>query len=187
MRLRRCYSAAFTVIPPTTNAGGITQAGAAPWRNNFSPLVTTFRHCLLVGKKHIGAAGVLFRRLHGNSADRKRRRNNASACSTQAKQLFTTFYYFSSLPAFWQKTRWRYCGVPPAPSGYFQPLALLRLRFRSADYPDDGGVTSQPRHHSLRRQAGIGENWLKVVKSCFANVLQALALFRRRFRSAELP
>jgi hypothetical protein len=160
LRLLRCYSAAFTVIPPTRNAGGITQARAAPWRNNFSTLVATFRHCLLVGEKHIGAAGVLFRRLHGNSADRKRRRNNASACSTPAKQLFTTFYSFSSLPAFWQKTRWRYCGVTPAPSGYFQLLALLCLRFRSADYRDDGGVTSQPRHHFFcaTKQA--------VVKSC---------------------
>jgi hypothetical protein len=158
LRLLLCYSAACTVIPPTRNVGGITQARAAPWRNNFSPLFTTFSHCLLVGEKHIGVAGVLFRRLHGNSADRKRRRNNASACSTQAKQLFTTFYHFSPLPALWQKTRWRYCGVTLAPSGYFQPLALLRLRFRSADYPDDGGVTSQPRHHFLRRHAGNAEN-----------------------------
>jgi hypothetical protein len=60
------------VIPPTENDGGIMQALAAPRRNNFSPLFTTFRHCLLVSKKHIGVAGVLFRRLHGNSADHKR-------------------------------------------------------------------------------------------------------------------
>jgi hypothetical protein len=39
------------VIPPTENDGGIMQALAAPRRNNFSPLFTTFRHCLLVGEK----------------------------------------------------------------------------------------------------------------------------------------
>jgi hypothetical protein len=54
----------------------------------FSQLPASWR------KTYWRAGGVLFRRVHGNSADRKRRRNNASARSTQAKQLFTTFYNF---------------------------------------------------------------------------------------------
>ena len=61
------YSAACMVIPPTKNAGGIMQALAAPRRNNFSQLFTTFHLCLLCDKRHVGATAVFLRHRQGTS------------------------------------------------------------------------------------------------------------------------
>ena len=65
-----------------------------PGKETFHHFLQLFHHCLFGGNQHVGASAKLLRRLQSNSADQKRRRNNTRACSTLAKQLFTTFYHF---------------------------------------------------------------------------------------------
>jgi hypothetical protein len=110
LALLRSYPAACKVIPPTRNAGEITQALAAPWRNNFSPLFTPFRNCLLRGKKHIGAQEVYYSAACMLIPPTENAGGITQALAAPRQNNFSPLFTTS------HHARWRCCNVTPPPA-----------------------------------------------------------------------